>query len=107
MIISSLQGTFQRGKWANITELIPLCEKISKLSAICKLCKVSASFTFRHAPKNSTLTIGGSEMYMPLCRVCHERETRLNKKNAFEGNPEFVDLVAEKQVLHCGNDENQ
>ena len=105
VIISSLQGTFQRGKWANITELIPLCEKISKLSAICKLCKVSASFTFRHAPKDSTLTIGGSEMYMPLCRVCHERETRLNKKNEFQGNPEFVDLVAEKQVLHGG--ENQ
>ena len=37
-------------------------------------------------------------MYMPLCRMCHERETRMNVQNAFEGNPEFVDLVAEKEA---------
>jgi thymidine kinase len=83
VIISSLQGTFQRGKWQNVTELIPLCEKITKLSAICKLCKVSASYTFRTADKNSTRTIGGKEMYMPLCRICHVRETRMNQDNQF------------------------
>ena len=39
VIISSLQGTFHRGAFPNILTLIPKCEKIKKLTAICKLCK--------------------------------------------------------------------
>jgi thymidine kinase len=39
VIIASLQGTFLRGCFQNILTLIPKCEKIKKLSAICKLCK--------------------------------------------------------------------
>lgn len=39
VVISSLQGTFMRGAFNNILELIPKCEKVKKLSAICKLCK--------------------------------------------------------------------
>jgi thymidine kinase len=98
VIISSLQGTFHRGPWQNIIELIPLCEKVKKISAICKLCKVPASFTFRTADKSCKKTIGGADMYMPLCRDCHARETRLNQKNHFEGDPELVDLKAESEA---------
>lgn len=87
VIISSLQGTFNRTAWDQISELIPLCEKVDKLSAICKLCKVNASFTFRTADKNLKKMIGGADMYMPLCRDCHRRETALNTTNAFEGDP--------------------
>jgi len=83
VIISSLQGTFLRGPWRNITELIPLCEKVQKLSAICKLCKENASFTFRTADKSIQTLIGGADMYMPLCRDCHSRESRLNNENHF------------------------
>jgi thymidine kinase len=95
VLISSLQGTFHRGSWKNITELIPLCEKVKKLSAICKLCKESASFTFRTASANCKKMIGGSEMYMPLCRECHSRESKLNEGNLFEGDPELVDVKVE------------
>ena len=91
VIISSLQGTFHRTAWQSITELIPLCEKVTKLSAICKLCKQNASFTYRTADKNCKNMIGGAEMYMPLCRDCHLRETALNKQNIFEGNPQIVE----------------
>jgi thymidine kinase len=98
VIISSLQGTFQRGKWQNITELIPLCEKVKKLSAICKLCKVNASFTFRTADKHCQNMIGGADMYMPLCRDCHGRESLFNATNKFEGDPELVNLKAESEA---------
>ena len=37
-------------------------------------------------------------MYMPLCRDCHARESRLNSQNHFEGNPELVDLKAESEA---------
>ena len=49
VIISSLQGTFLRGCFPNIISLIPKCEKVKKLTAVCKLCKQEASFTFRTA----------------------------------------------------------
>ena len=75
VIISSLQGTFLRGAFPNILTLIPKCEKIKKLTAICKLCKQNASFTFRTASKDCQTMIGGENMYMPLCRDCHQRET--------------------------------
>lgn len=98
VIISSLQGTFLRGPWRNITELIPLCEKVQKLSAICKLCKENASFTFRTADKSVTTMIGGADMYMPLCRDCHARETRLMGGPLFEGNPELINVSAENEA---------
>lgn len=45
--MSALNGTYEQKGWANILELIPLCEKVKKLSSICKLCGTNANFTFR------------------------------------------------------------
>ena len=98
VLISSLQGTFVRGTWSNINELIPLCEKVKKLSAICKLCKQNAHFTFRTADKNCKSMIGGADMYMPLCRECHARETKLHQNNIFEGDCQLVDMAAESEA---------
>ena len=106
VIVSALQGTFVRGSWANVTELIPMCEKIKKLTAICKLCKESASFTFRTADSNCHKLIGGAEMYMPLCRVCHARETKFKGGDAFQGDPQIVDLKTEFDTNSSNNAKN-
>ena len=97
VIVSSLQGTFLRGSFPNILTLLPKCEKIKKLSAICKLCKENASFTFRQAGNDSKRMIGGADMYMPLCRECHARESNINKENAFVGDPSIVKLEIENK----------
>ena len=72
VILSALNGTWKRSGWTNILELVPKCEKVKKLSAICKICSYNADFTFRHifgvGPEEF---IGGAEMYMPLCRECY------------------------------------
>ena len=83
IIVASLGGTFLRGPFSKILELIPKCEKIKKLAAICKLCKSTASFTFRTATKEDKSMIGGSEKYMPLCRECHRQQSLLNKDETF------------------------
>ena len=44
-------------------------------------------------------------MYMPLCRICHARETRLNQDNEFQGNPELVDLQAENEAANERKDD--
>ena len=41
--------------------------------------------------------IGGQDMYMPLCRECHARETRMNKRNAFQGDPSVTDVNIESE----------
>ena len=96
VVISSLQGTFLRGAFPSILTLIPKCEKIKKLTAICKLCKQNASFTFRTASKDNTNMIGGENMYMPLCRECHARESKLNAANVYCGDPSKISVEKEK-----------
>ena len=97
VIISSLQGTFLRGAFPNILKLIPKCEKIKKLTAICKLCKQNASFTFRTASKDCQTMIGGENMYMPLCRDCHLRESANNAENTFVGDPSKISVEIENE----------
>ena len=102
VIISSLQGTFMRGAFPNILALIPKCEKIKKLTAICKLCKQNASFTFRTASKDCHAMIGGENMYMPLCRECHARESKLNAENAYMGDPSKISVEIENKQFTGG-----
>ena len=74
VIISALDGTFQRTGFENIINLIPTVEKVKKLAAICKICGQNASFTFRTCLNESVQLIGGGEVYMPLCRECFNKE---------------------------------
>ena len=74
--MSALNGTWQKKGWENILELIPLCEKVKKLSAICKICSMNAHFTFRTCSGNSQEMIGGSDIYMPLCRECYNEKSK-------------------------------
>ena len=73
--MSALNGTWQKKGWANILQLIPLCEKVKKLSSICKLCGTNANYTFRTVGGSSQELIGGADMYMPLCRECFNHKT--------------------------------
>jgi len=72
VIMSALNGTFEQTGFPCIMELIPLCEKVKKLSSICKLCSANANYTYKTTPSNSKgfVQIGGAESYIPLCREC-------------------------------------
>lgn len=71
VIAAALNGTFQRKPFVAITELIPLCEKIDQLSAICSTCHDSAAFTKRTSNDTACELIGGSESYVACCRACY------------------------------------
>lgn len=47
VIVAALDSTYQRESFGRVLELIPISEKVKKLSAICKDCFASASFTVR------------------------------------------------------------
>ena len=76
VIISALDGDYLRNPFKNIIDLIPRCEEVVKLRAICMKCySESAAFSHRIIESNETIVIGGSDKYIPLCRGCLNEHT--------------------------------
>jgi len=72
IIISGLDGDFQMKPFKyNLLELIPLCDYVTKLTAICHSCKENAPFTKRTTKDTEQTVIGGENMYHATCRKCH------------------------------------
>ncbi len=76
VIVAALDATCVRTMFETIVELMPKCEKVKKLQAICKRCNFTASFHIRTAPKHVKEMIGGEEMYKPMCRECYHATAR-------------------------------
>jgi thymidine kinase len=71
IILSALSGTFKKTIFPNIATLIPLCEKITTLTAICHFCHHEAPFTLKTSSSDKIEEIGGQELYLPVCRKCY------------------------------------
>ena len=73
IIISALNGTFERKPFPAISELIPYVNSIVHLSAVCTICGSDAHFShLKNTGKSDEhgFIIGGSEQYEARCRVC-------------------------------------
>jgi thymidine kinase len=68
--ICGLDGDFERNKFGQILDLIPLCDKVSKLTSLCSLCKdgTPGIFSKRITPEKEQ-TVVGSDNYIPVCRI--------------------------------------
>ena len=76
--ISGLDGDFKQKKFGQILDLIPICDKITKLHAKCSLClkkgiNNKAIFSHRLIESQDTVLIGSSESYIPICRKCNNK----------------------------------
>ena len=69
LIIAALDGTYERKPFDNIAKLIPMTERIDKLTAICN-CGNEASFSERLSFDNRLEVIGGKDKYKASCRAC-------------------------------------
>jgi thymidine kinase len=75
--ICGLDGDFERKKFGQILNLIPLCDKVCKLNSLCSICKNGKKGIFSMRLTNETeQTVVGSDNYIPVCRECYD-----NKKN--------------------------
>ncbi len=70
IIISALSGNFKRESFDILAKLIPKCETIQNINAICYNCNEEANFTKRVTKDEEEMVIGGEEMYRPSCRSC-------------------------------------
>jgi len=69
--VCGLDGDFQRREFGSILKIIPLCDEIVKLKAICKICKnQDGIFTFRLSDEKEQ-TVIGCDNYTALCRNCY------------------------------------
>lgn len=59
---------FYRNRFGCILELVPLADSVVKLSSHCDLCGKPAFFTFRKTEESKKEVIGGTDVYMPVCR---------------------------------------
>ena len=69
VIVAGLDGDSNRSEFGDILKLIPKCDSVKKLHALCVKCKdgTSASFTKRLIKNNSQIYIGVSE-FIAVCR---------------------------------------
>ena len=71
--VCGLDGDFQRKKFGQILDLIPLCDKVTKLKSLCGICKNGSPGIFSlRLTKESCQTLIGSSNYIPVCRSCYE-----------------------------------
>ena len=84
VLVAALDGTFERKAFGKIVDLIPLAEKVSKLSAVCVYCYQEAAFTKRVVASRQIELIGGEQIYKPVCRGCFFREEKAVQEESEE-----------------------
>lgn len=75
--VCGLDGDFERKKFGTILDLIPLCDKVTKLTSLCSQCKngTLGIFSMRITSEKEQ-TIVGSDNYIPVCRKCYEENRK-------------------------------
>ena len=78
--VYGLDGDFRHERFGSILDLIPECDEVIKLRAICSTCGQAnrAIFSQRLTGESEQVVIG-SNNYAPLCRKCH-----LMQKSVYE-----------------------
>ena len=71
--VSGLDSDFERKRFGTLLDLIPMCDKVTKIHSLCSLCKdgTAGIFSLRLTQEKEQKVIG-SECYIPVCRYCYE-----------------------------------
>ena len=71
VVVAGLDGDRFRKPFGQLLELIPIADRVTKLTSLCKLCANGTVALFSYCDTSSTdiVHVGGIEKYMPLCRA--------------------------------------
>jgi len=73
--VGGLDGDFERKKFGQILDLIPLCDKVTKMTSLCSQCKNGTPGIFSmRLTEEKEQTVVGSTNYIPVCRGCYEKK---------------------------------
>jgi thymidine kinase len=73
VIVAALSGDSDRIGFPSVINLIPRCESVTMLNAVCMHCGDDAPFTAHAGRKDDKIKVGDIGEYLPLCRECYER----------------------------------
>jgi len=72
--ICGLDGDFERKRFGTILDLIPLCDKVTKMTSLCGNCRNGTLAIFsRRITTETTQFLIGSDNYIPVCRDCYDK----------------------------------
>eukprot|EP00242_Pyramimonas_sp_CCMP2087_P004288 CAMPEP_0198197428 /NCGR_PEP_ID=MMETSP1445-20131203/1056_1 /TAXON_ID=36898 /ORGANISM="Pyramimonas sp., Strain CCMP2087" /LENGTH=319 /DNA_ID=CAMNT_0043866719 /DNA_START=163 /DNA_END=1122 /DNA_ORIENTATION=- len=95
VVVAGLDGDFQRQRFGEIMDLLPLADTVTKLRARCEGCGGAALFSLRTIASTSQTLVGGADMYMPACRRCYhsmqpaapaDRKSQSNSPHSLQEN---------------------
>jgi len=78
IIVSGLNGDSNRNLFGEMHLLIPYSDNISKIDSYCVKCyrqgiQRHGIFSKKESNENETITVGGSEKYISVCRECYQK----------------------------------
>ncbi len=70
VIVVGLDGDSERRPFGDILKLVPYCNKVTKVNALCKRCGngTEALFTYRTTGETTVVSVGAADRYEALCR---------------------------------------
>jgi thymidine kinase len=76
VLVAGLSSNYLREPFGEMIDLIPVCDRVTKLSSCCSLCAKSkkikqALFSYRVNESKQEVLVGAKNMYIPLCRECY------------------------------------
>jgi len=72
VIVAALNGNYKRENFGDVHKLMPKCESISLLSAVCDRCGKDAHFSNRIVKnEKKEFLVGGKDKYEACCRGCY------------------------------------
>ena len=71
--VNGLDGDYKRDKFGQLLDLIPYCDDVIKLKALCGVCKncTKGIFTYRKTQQKEQIIVSQEGMYVPVCRNCY------------------------------------
>lgn len=82
VIVVGLDGDSERRPFGKILDLIPYCDKVTKVTSLCKSCGngTPALFTHRKTQNRSIVSVGAADQYEALCRKHYLEEKEIVEK---------------------------
>ena len=73
VVVIGLDGDSDRENFGQIYKLIPLCDDIIKLKALCSVCKdgTPGIFSKKLINSSSKIDVGSNGKYIAVCRKCY------------------------------------
>jgi thymidine kinase len=76
VVVVGLDGDAERRPFGHVLDLVPHCDRVTKLTAMCKQCRDGTPAIFTFAAREDAATaandgrpcVGADEKYIPMCR---------------------------------------